>query len=193
LVGVLRPVIEVAVLARFDPRTELALGGSVALEVVGHEHARHVGQSLEQLAEELLGRFLIPAALHQDIPHGPVLIHRPPEVLTLALNRQKPLLHLPLVPRPRPAATELIGIVLAKFATPLAKGLVSHHHAPFQEEFFHIAEAQTDSDVQPPGVADDLDRKPMVLLAVGWGCGVHATTLSHCVGVQQVDNAMHRE
>src|SRR2546426_217702 len=67
LVGVLCAVIEIPVLAMFHSRKNLLLGGSVALEFVGDDHARYVGQSLEKLAEELLGRPLIPAALHQDI------------------------------------------------------------------------------------------------------------------------------
>jgi hypothetical protein len=43
----------------------------------------------EQLAEELLRRILIPAALQQDIQHVPVLIHSPPQIVTIALDRQK--------------------------------------------------------------------------------------------------------
>src|SRR5712692_4521463 len=63
LVRVLRPVIEIAMLAMVHPWENLPLGGTVALEFVGNDHARYVGQSLEKLAEELLGRLLIPAAL----------------------------------------------------------------------------------------------------------------------------------
>jgi hypothetical protein len=64
--GVLRPIVERAVLTMVHPWEDLPLGGSIALEFVGNNHARYVGQSLEQLAEELLGRLLVPAALHED-------------------------------------------------------------------------------------------------------------------------------
>jgi len=63
LVGVLRPVIEIAVLAMFHSREELSLGSTVALELVGHDHAWYVRQALEELTEELLCGLLIPAAL----------------------------------------------------------------------------------------------------------------------------------
>ena len=43
LMRVLGAIIEIAVLAMFDPWPDLSLGGSVALELVGDDHARHVG------------------------------------------------------------------------------------------------------------------------------------------------------
>jgi len=38
-------------------------------------------------------------------------------------------------------------------------------------------------------VADDLDREARILLFRGGRQRVHAATLTHCVGAQQVDNA----
>ena len=43
LMRVLRAVIEIAMLAMFHPWQDLALGGSVALEFIGDDHARDVG------------------------------------------------------------------------------------------------------------------------------------------------------
>ena len=80
LMGVPGPVIEVPVLAMFDSQENLALGRSGALQFVGDEHARYVSQSLEEFAEELLCRLLVPAALDQDIQHVPLLIDCPPEI-----------------------------------------------------------------------------------------------------------------
>ena len=42
-VRVLRSIIEIAVLAMFHPWQDLALGGSVTLELIGDDHARDVG------------------------------------------------------------------------------------------------------------------------------------------------------
>jgi hypothetical protein len=66
-VGVLRTIMQMPLLPMFHTREEFSLGGSLALEFVGHDNAWDVGQALEQRAEELLSRRLIPAALHQDI------------------------------------------------------------------------------------------------------------------------------
>jgi hypothetical protein len=43
LVGVLHPIIEIAVLAMFHPRKELALGGCVALEFISDDDPRDIG------------------------------------------------------------------------------------------------------------------------------------------------------
>src|SRR5262245_17163583 len=63
LVGVLRTIIQIPLLPMVHTREEFSLGGSLALELASHDHARDGGQALEQLAEELLGSLLISVAL----------------------------------------------------------------------------------------------------------------------------------
>ena len=43
LVGVLRPIVEIPMLAMFHAWEDLPLGGSIALEFVSDDHARYVG------------------------------------------------------------------------------------------------------------------------------------------------------
>src|SRR5262245_34548715 len=78
---ILTAVIEISTLPMFHPRKDLALGRAVALELIGDDHARDVLQPLEQLAEKLLGGFLVPATLHQDVEDGILLIHRAPQIM----------------------------------------------------------------------------------------------------------------
>src|SRR5712692_9772394 len=111
--------------------------------------------------------------------------------MTRALDRQKHFVHLPLVTGPG-AATELISILLAKLATPLANGFIGHDHAAFTQQLFDIAEAQAEPEVQPYRVADDFDRKPVILIFGGGGRCVHAATLPCNKGTRQVDNARPR-
>jgi hypothetical protein len=73
----------------------------------------------------------------------------------LTLNRQKHLIHMPLVAWPGTAATKLIGILLPEFATPFAHGFIGHDDATFQQYFFHISKAQAEAEVQPHRMADD--------------------------------------
>src|SRR5438093_1163430 len=131
-------------LSMFHPWEQLSLGGSIALRFIGDDHARHVGQPLEQLAKELLRHLLIAATLYQDIKAIPVLIDRPPEIMSLALDGEKDLIEMPLVTRPRPSTPELSGILLTKLTTPLANGFIGHNDAAFKEQFFNIAEAQAE-------------------------------------------------
>src|SRR5262249_38670519 len=133
LVGVLRAIIQIPVLAMFYSRKNLSLGGPVALQLIGDDHPRYVRHSFEQLAEELLRRSLVPPTLHENVQHVALLIHSPPQVVVLALDGQKHLIHVPLVTRPGAAATELIGIFLAKLTAPLANSLVGDDDSAFQQ------------------------------------------------------------
>ncbi len=54
LVRVLRPIVQSLVLAVLDTRHDLSLRRTVALQLVGDDHARDVLQTFQQLAEELL-------------------------------------------------------------------------------------------------------------------------------------------
>jgi hypothetical protein len=124
LMRILRAVVQIPMLAMFHPWENLALGGCVALQFVGDDYTRDVGQAFEELAEELLRGALIPAALHQDIEHVPVLIHSPPQIVAFSLNSKNHFIEMPFIARPRTAATELIGVLLAKLAAPLANGFI---------------------------------------------------------------------
>jgi hypothetical protein len=87
-VRVLRPVIEIPMLAMCHAWEELALGGSRALEFVGHDYARCIGQPFKELTKELRCSFLVPPALHQDIEDIPVLIDGTPQIVTFSLDRE---------------------------------------------------------------------------------------------------------
>jgi hypothetical protein len=76
----------------FDVRQDLAFGSAIGSESIGHDHPRDVTQTLQQFAEEALGRFRITAALHQTIEYIPVLINGSPEVVQLASDTDKHLI-----------------------------------------------------------------------------------------------------
>jgi hypothetical protein len=78
LVGVLGAVIEIPMLAVFRPREHLPPGSPIAFQLVGNEHRRAILAPFEELAEERLGRLLVPPPLHENIQHMAVLIHGTP-------------------------------------------------------------------------------------------------------------------
>jgi len=190
LMRIFRAIVQIPMLAMFYAWQDLALGRRVALEFVGYDHAWYVDQFLEQLTKALLRRPLIPAALDKDIKDVPVLINRPPQVVTFSFNSQKYFIHMPFVARPRTPPTELSGILLAKFTTPFPNRFISYGHTTFEQELFDISEAEAEAKVQPHGVADDLGRKTVVFTARDWGYVGHAATLSHRLGIKQVVNTM---
>jgi hypothetical protein len=113
--------------------------------------------------------------------------------MALAFDRQKHFIHMLLVAKPRTPTTELIRILLAKFATPFPHRFIGHDHSAFQQQFFHITKAEAEPKIQPHSVADDLHRKAMVLVFRKARQCVHALITSHeapaAQASQEVDNA----
>jgi hypothetical protein len=68
-----------------------------------------------------------------------ILINRPPQIIPLALDCQKDLIEMPLIPGLRPAVAQLIGICLAKLPAPLANGFIGHDDPTSEQELFHVA------------------------------------------------------
>jgi hypothetical protein len=66
----------------------------------------------------------IASALHQNVEHVIVLVNSPPQVMPLTMDREKHLIQVPLIARPRAPVPELIGVGLPKFLTPLADRFV---------------------------------------------------------------------
>jgi hypothetical protein len=126
---VLRTVIEIVVLPVLHTRQYLPLGSSIAAQRVGHDHSGNIRQSLEQLAEKLLRGFLVAPPWHQDIQHVAVLVHGPPQIMLFAVNGQKNFIQVPFVPRPGTPASDLVGVLLTRLATPLPDRFVRHDHA----------------------------------------------------------------
>lgn len=164
--GVFRAVVQVAVLPVFDARQDLMLGRRIACQPIGDDDPRHVLASFQELAEERLGRVRVPPTLPQDIEHSPVLIHGPPEIMALPIDREEHFIQVPLVTRLRASASELIGMRLAKFPTSLTGRLIGDDDPARGQQFFDIAVAEAEPEIEPDRVADDLYREAAILIAV---------------------------
>jgi hypothetical protein len=158
------------VLTMCDAGQDCPLCRAIALQLGGHHHPRHVLAPFEEPAEELLRSVLLAAALPQEIQAVAVLIHRPPEVVALALDGEKDLIEMPCVTGLRTPIAELMGSRLAEFATPFPNRFVRDADAPSNQQLFDIPVAETDPLVPPDPMADDLGGKAGVLLAVRRSC-----------------------
>jgi hypothetical protein len=149
LVGMLRTVVEVPMLAVLDPRQYLPLGRAIALELIRDDHPRDILTAFEELAEELLGRLLVPPSLHQDIEYHAILIHGPPQIVALFVDGDEHLIQMPFITRARTAPPQGIRIRLAKLATPLADRFVRHDDPPDKQELFDVAMAEGETEIPP--------------------------------------------
>ena len=78
---IFRPVVQPFVLPVLHARQDLTFGRSIALQLIGDDHAWNIMQPFEQLAEKSLRDLFVAVALHKDIEHISILIHRSPEVM----------------------------------------------------------------------------------------------------------------
>jgi hypothetical protein len=173
LMGVFSPIVQIAVLTMFDARQDLSLRRAIAFELVRDDHARYVRHPLQQLAEKLLRCLLVSTALDENLQDVAILIDRPPQVVPFAADGQKHLIQVPLVARPGPAASELMGIRLSEFPAPLPDRLVGDDDSAGEQQLFNVSVAEAEAVVQPDAMADDLGRNPMVCVQVGWCRDVH--------------------
>jgi len=172
--GVLGAVVEVSVLAVFHARQDLALRCAITFQLVRNDHPWYVGQALEQLAEEFLRGLLVSTALHETIQPVAVLIHGPPQIMTFLIDREKDLVSVPLVARPRAATTELIRIGLPKLPAPFPDGFIRHEDPTGEQELFDIAIAQAEAIVQPDTMTNNLSGKTVVFVVLRGGGRGHA-------------------
>jgi hypothetical protein len=89
LMGALRPIVQIAVLAMVDARQDLPFRRAVAFQLISDDAPRHIPASFEELSKEPLLSCFVSAALYQDVEHVPLLIHRAPEIVALPLIVRK--------------------------------------------------------------------------------------------------------
>src|SRR5476649_2763472 len=104
----------------FNLGKQLTTGDAVASQLIRHNHARSILESLQQPPKETLRGVAVPPWLNQDVEHNAILIHGTPKiVLQHALDPDKHLVHMPLVSRPCSTASQAAREGLAEFLAPL--------------------------------------------------------------------------
>jgi hypothetical protein len=164
---VLGSIVEVATLPMLDIGQKLTLRNSITLQLVRDDDARRIVQTFQQPLEEALRSGGISAALHEDIEHDPVLVDSPPEITLLAVDPDENLIHVPLVPRPRPAAAQIVREARAEFETPPPNALVGDNHAPLRQDQLNVTKAQAEHVIEPHRVADELSRETVAVVRTG--------------------------
>ena len=94
---VFRPIVQPTLLVMLHRGHDFCLGCCVAAQLVGDDGTWDVLKAFQQLAKELLGGFLVPPRLHEDIKHVAILVYCTPEILQFAVNREKDFIEMPSV------------------------------------------------------------------------------------------------
>ena len=135
-----RLVVHPFVLAVLHARQDLAFCCSITLQLIGDDHARNVVHPFEQLAEKSLRGLFVALALHKDIEHISVLIHRWPQIMSLATDGEEDLIQVPCVATARARTTPFIGRGLPTCEAPLPHRFRGHDDAALGQKFLNRTE-----------------------------------------------------
>ncbi len=162
----LRSVVRVARSDMLHRRHHTPVRGPVASEFVGDQPSGFAPLSFQQLAEESLGSIGASSTLDQDIDHVTVLVHSAPEIVPSTLDVHEELVEVPGIAQTTASTPKLPSVVRTKFPTPLPNRLVGDDDPALGQKIFDITEAQAEPMIEPDGVADDLRRKAMSVVAL---------------------------
>ena len=140
---------------------DVAMGDTVAAQLVGDETTRFLSLTLQESPKESSRRPPVPTRLYENVDHVPVLIHCAPEILALPVDRHEDFVQKPRISESPLSTFQPPRVVGAELPTPLPHGFVRHYDAAFRQQILDIPEAQAVSVIQPDGVADDVRRKAM--------------------------------
>ena len=135
---VLCAVVEPLVPPVLRPWHYVSYGGWVAGQFVRDDYPWRIPAPLHQTTQKALGRCLVPALLHQDIEHHPLLIHRSPQPVLTPIALELHLVNVPRVARSRTASPQSIREDLPELMTPPADGLKTHRNPPLRQQLLHI-------------------------------------------------------
>jgi hypothetical protein len=98
-------------------------------------------QTIQQASEETLRCISFAAFLNEDVERNTILVHGAPKKKWLhTLDPDEYLVHVPLVPRPRPSVVQAVGKALAEFLAPAPHRLIGHDNTTFSQEQLDIAQ-----------------------------------------------------
>ena len=161
----LGPIVRVLARVVGDQGYDVPMGHAVAAELIGHETHRFLPLTLQEFSKESPRRLPVPTRLDEKVDQVPVLIHRAPQILPLAVDRDEHFVQEPRITESTLSALQPSGVIGAELPASLPNGLVRHDDAAFGQEILDIPEAQAVSVIQPDGVADDVRRKAMPKVA----------------------------
>jgi len=122
LMSVLRVMVQAPV-RRCSTPGMTSLGRAVADQLVRDRHATSDALLLEELSEQPLGRLCVAPALNQDVEHGPVLVHGPPQPMLPAADADDDFIEMPFVSGCGQSPADLVGKALTELQRPLPLGL----------------------------------------------------------------------
>src|SRR5438046_6702227 len=161
---VFRPIVQSALLLMLHRRHDFGLGCCVAAQLIGDDGTWDVLKAFQQLAKELLGGFLVPPRLHEDIKHVAILVDCAPKIPQLAVDREKDFIEMPSVAETTTSRTHPLGIRPPELLRPFAARFVTDSDAALGHHFRHVPVAERKSKIKPSAMTDDRGWKTVTAI-----------------------------
>lgn len=129
---------------------------------------------LQGLAKKTFSRSTISLLSRQNIDQVTILIHRSPEVVELAADLDKDLIHIPDIAQPAMPTVHVPSKGGTEFATSQSDRLVGDCDAAPGEQVFDIPEAEGEPMIKPHRVTDDFGWEVVISIQ-----GFHRSSVPH--------------
>ncbi len=104
--------------------------------------------------------------LNEDVDYISVLVDGTPEIMPSTLDVYEEFVEVPRIAQTTLSTPQLPSIVRTEFPTPLPNRLVGNYDSALCQKIFDVSEAQAEAVIKPDGVADDLRREPVSMVAL---------------------------
>ena len=176
-VGILRPVVQMPARPLPSARAQIPQRGPVGRQLVCHNLLRPA-MPPHGFPEEFQRRLLVTGLCHKAFQHFALVIHRPPQIMPLAVDLHENLIKVPSpAARPHtrnPALADLSSKHRAKAPPPVPNRLMSDIDATLMEQVFDVPQREWKPDVHHHRKADDLRARLEVAKRAAFS---HAQTL----------------
>jgi hypothetical protein len=159
------PIVDPFVGAVLDIWHDLTLGGSIRAELVGDHPPGWAALLAQKTPQQAFGRLGVTAGLDNLIEHIAILIHRPPQPVLLARDRNHDFVEMPDIAMVWSLAPEAASVRRPELQRPPADRLIGHDDAALEQHLLDQPQAQRKPEVQPDRIGDDLRRKAMAFVA----------------------------
>ena len=144
----LDPVVETSAVTHIYTGQDTALPHHT-LQIPRDDHPHHTSQTCRKLTEDLLRHSGTVSALHQDVEHMPMLLHRGQEMVNLTSCADEDLVQVSCMARARMATLRPVGGQPAKAWSLLADDFVVDHGASSGQKWIDVWQVKAEALMQP--------------------------------------------
>lgn len=161
-------VVHVSARVMWHRRHHLAVRGTVAAQLVGHQSVWLAALPPHKHSQKTLRRTLVASRLDENVDNVAVLIDGAPEILLPAADPYEDLVQVPRISEPRLATFRSGSVSRPELQAPTANGFIRDLDATLGQQIFDITGSSEKTGGRADRVANELRREPMSSIRLGW-------------------------